>query len=61
MYRGVFMGAAPEKGGVVEPHRADMVVLAALAVIMLVIGLYPQLILAPMQPSISELVNSVQP
>jgi NADH-quinone oxidoreductase subunit M len=61
MYRGVFMGAAPEKGGIVEPHRADMVVLAVLAVVMLVIGLYPQLILAPMQPSISELVNSVQP
>jgi NADH-quinone oxidoreductase subunit M len=61
MYRGVFMGAAPDKGGIVEPHRADMVVLAVLAVVMLVIGLYPQLILAPMQPSISELVNSVQP
>jgi NADH:ubiquinone oxidoreductase subunit 4 (subunit M) len=59
MYRIVFMGAVPEQGGIAEANRSDLVVLSLLVVAMLVIGLYPAIILEPIQASVTEYVRSV--
>jgi len=59
MYRVVFMGAVPEQGGIAEANRGDLVVLSLLVVAMLVIGLYPAIILDPIQASVAEYVRSV--
>jgi NADH:ubiquinone oxidoreductase subunit 4 (subunit M) len=59
MYRTVFMGEVSVTSAVPEASNSELLVLGLLVVAMLVIGLYPQLILGSMQPSIAALVQSL--
>jgi NADH-quinone oxidoreductase subunit M len=59
MYRGVFMGAAPEEHAIHEPKTSVLAVLSLLVVAMIVIGLYPSVITAVSNASVNELVRSL--
>ena len=59
MYRTVFMGEVSVTSAVPEASKSELLVLGLLVVAMLVIGLYPQVILGTMQPSIAALVQSL--
>jgi NADH-quinone oxidoreductase subunit M len=59
MYRTVFMGATPEGHAVAEANRGDLIVMTVLVLAMLVIGMYPTVVLGPMQASVADLVSSV--
>lgn len=59
MFRTVFMGAVSTTSPVGEVHKSELAVLGVLVVAMLIIGLYPQLVLQVMQPSITALVGGV--
>lgn len=59
MFRTVFMGAVSSTSPVAEASKSELAVLGVLVIAMLVIGLYPQLILHSMQPSITALVSSI--
>ena len=59
MYRTVFMGEVSVTSAVPEASKSELLVLGLLVVAMLVIGLYPQVVLGTMQPSIAALVQSL--
>jgi NADH:ubiquinone oxidoreductase subunit 4 (subunit M) len=59
MYRGVFMGAAPDEHAIHEPKSSVLAVLSLLVVAMIVIGLYPSVITAVSNASVDELVRSL--
>jgi NADH:ubiquinone oxidoreductase subunit 4 (subunit M) len=59
MFRTVFMGAVSTTSPVAEASKSELAVLAVLVLAMLVVGLYPQLVLNVMQPSISALVGGI--
>jgi NADH-quinone oxidoreductase subunit M len=59
MYRGVFMGAAPDEHAIHEPKTSVLAVLSLLVVAMIVIGLYPSVITAVSNASVDELVRSL--
>jgi NADH-quinone oxidoreductase subunit M len=59
MYRGVFMGAAPEENAIHEPSTGELAVLGLLIVAMIVIGLYPNIITSISNASVTDLVNSL--
>jgi NADH:ubiquinone oxidoreductase subunit 4 (subunit M) len=59
MFRTVFMGAVSATSPVAEASKSELAVLGVLVIAMVVIGLYPQLILQSMQPSITALVSGI--
>lgn len=59
MYRTVFMGEVSVTSAVPEASKSELLVLGLLVVAMLVIGLYPQVVLGTMQPSIVALMQSL--
>ena len=59
MYRTVFMGATPEGHTIAEANRGDLIVMTVLVLAMLVVGMYPAVVLEPIQASVADLVSSV--
>ena len=60
MYKETFMGPLPGRlDGASELNRTQLMPLVVLLILMLVIGLFPNLLFGPMQPSIEQLAQAL--